>query len=112
MSDTENTGQANTNSEKRSEKRDWLAEILLNATSERRRINSIKLPDEPDFKDRPARVDEGQFQISVGTLLGEFGDKLERAEKERQAEIKEKGNEAVDETAAIRGSNSVHTWSS
>lgn len=98
--------------EKKPEKRDWLAEILLNATSERRRINSIKLPDEPDFQDRPSRVDDGQFQSSVGNLMSEVGDKIERAEKEKQAEIKAKGVEPVDETAAIRGSNSVHTWSS
>lgn len=98
--------------EKKPEKRDWLAEILLNATSERRRINSIKLPDEPDFQDRPSRVDDGQFQSSVGHLMSEVGDKIERAEQEKQAEIKEKGVEPVDETAAIRGSNSVHTWSS
>lgn len=97
---------------KKPEKRDWLAEILLNATSERRRINSIKLPDEPDFQDRPSRVDDGQFQSSVGSLMSEMGDKIERAEKEKQAEIKEQGVEPVDETAAIRGSNSVHTWSS
>ena len=98
--------------EKKLGKRDWLAEILLHATSERRRINSIKLPDEPDFRDRPSRVDDGQFQLSVGSLMSEMGDKIERAEKEKQAEIKEQGVEPVDETAAIRGSNSVHTWSS
>lgn len=92
--------------------RDWLAEILLNATSDRRRINSIRLPDEPDFKDRPPRVDSQHFQTFVGGLMDQFGDKLEEAERKKKEELRAKGLEPIDETASRHEMNKVHTWSS
>ncbi len=100
----------NDTGEKMPEKRDWLAEILLNATSERRKINSIKLPGEPDFKEKAARVDNQQFSSSVGDLLGRVGEKIDSLESSAPPlPTKKSGNDDDDH---LRGTSPVRTWSS
>ncbi len=93
------------------EKRDWLAEILLNATSERRKINSIKLPGEPDFKEKASRVDNQRFSSSVGDLLDRVGDKIDSlGTAGPPLPTKKKG--ASDDDDQLRGTSPVRTWSS
>ncbi len=93
------------------EKRDWLAEILLNATSERRKINSIKLPGEPDFKEKAIRVDNQRFSSSVGDLLGRVGDKIDsQPTAAPPLPAKKKGD--ADNDDHLRGTSPVRTWSS
>ena len=90
-------------------KRDWLAEILLNATKDRKKINSIKLPGEPDYKEKPVRVDDASFGSSVGNLLGRYNEKLE-SEAPKDKDKKQDGSGWKEEDKPRAGINRPHDY--
>lgn len=91
------------------EKRDWLAEILLNATTDRKRINSIKLPGEPDYQEKPVRVDSGAFTSSVGNLLNRYTGKLE-SEKPRPEKKDEGWKASIEDRKPRAGMQRPHDY--
>ena len=70
---------------------DWLDNLLLTATSERKKIQAIELPDEPTYEEPPPRVDQKDFGASVKSLMKEHGKNIEKAEAEKTP--KQKGQE-------------------
>ena len=67
------------------EQKERMEEILLTATNERKKIQAIKLPGEPDYKAGRLKIGR-DFDAAVGGLLDKFKDGIEEVkEKEEQA---------------------------
>ena len=57
------------------EQKERMEEILLTATNERKKIQEVKLPGEPDYKAGRLRIGS-DFDDAVGGLLGKFKDDI------------------------------------
>lgn len=64
------------------------AEILIQAANERRELNKMKLPGEPDLKNKAKRLDNDRLQNSVDDLLGRYEQKIEERQQAAAAEKK------------------------
>lgn len=69
------------------EQKERMEEILLTATNERKKIQEVKLPGEPDYKAGRLRIGS-DFDDAVGGILGKFKDDIAKVE-EKEKQIKE-----------------------
>lgn len=58
-----------------------LEEILLTATAERKKIEQVHLPDEPDLKNMAPRISNDDFHQTVGGIMSRFQDKIAENEQ-------------------------------
>ena len=79
------------------------ADILIQAANERRELNKMKLPGEPDLKKNSSRLDNDGLQNSIGNLLGRYGQKIEEQQAAAAAEEEKKGEGWKREIAATSG---------
>lgn len=84
---------------------EWLDNLLLTATSERKKIQAIELPDEPKYEEPPPRVDHDEFGKSVEGLMLEHGDNIKAAEDEKTPEQKEQDKERHEDMQKYKGSH-------
>ena len=74
------------------DQKERMSEILLTATNERKKIQAVRLPGEPDYKEGRLRIG-ADFDDAVGGLLGKFKEGIEAVEEK---EKKEKENPNAD----------------
>ena len=74
------------------DQRERMAEILLTATNERKKIQAVKLPGEPDYEEGRLHIG-ADFDDAVGDLLGKFKEGIaEVEEKEKQIKADQKAD--------------------
>lgn len=62
------------------EQKERLEEILLTATAERKKIEAMHLPDEPDLKKLAPRISNDAFHDKVGGIMTRFRAKIDANE--------------------------------